>query len=102
MRGGGLSVTLNSIYSNPDHNDLCVVFGGNNGITMAMFEGFDTDRNKLVDLHECFAVLVLTAKLPVVTRLRLLFELHDENGDDELSKVRGEDLGGNGMGERRG
>ncbi|GMH98199.1 hypothetical protein TrVE_jg14248 [Triparma verrucosa] len=63
------------------------VFGGNNGITMAMFEGFDTDRNKLVDLHECFAVLVLTAKLPVVTRLRLLFELHDENGDDELSKL---------------
>ena len=61
---------------------------------MAMFEGFDTDRNKLVDLHECFAVLVLTAKLPVVTRLRLLFELHDENGDDELSKVRREDLGG--------
>ena len=64
------------------------VFGGANNVNLALFNGFDTDRNQLVDLHECFAALVLLADLPIIPRLRLLFEITDENGDGELSKVR--------------
>ena len=62
------------------------VFGANGGTAEAVFRGFDTDRNGLVDLHECFAVLILMAKMPYVARLRTLFELHDENSDDQLSQ----------------
>ncbi len=67
-------------------NEFKHIFGGNKGVVIATFTSFDTDRNGLVDVNECFSVLILSASLPPLQRARLLFDLHDENLDQELSK----------------
>ena len=62
------------------------VFGGTAGSSLALFKGFDTDRNNLVDAIEVFDTIALCATdLPLMARVRLIFMFHDENEDENLS-----------------
>ncbi len=62
------------------------VFGGTAGGSLALFKGFDTDRNNLVDVLEVFDAIALCAvDLTLMARVRLIFMFHDENCDENLS-----------------
>jgi len=62
------------------------IFGGNPVILHAVFHCFDTDRNGLVDVLECFAALVVCSlEMTVMQRTRMIFIFHDANKDGELS-----------------
>eukprot|EP00520_Triparma_pacifica_P010583 CAMPEP_0118651478 /NCGR_PEP_ID=MMETSP0785-20121206/10807_1 /TAXON_ID=91992 /ORGANISM="Bolidomonas pacifica, Strain CCMP 1866" /LENGTH=229 /DNA_ID=CAMNT_0006543933 /DNA_START=44 /DNA_END=730 /DNA_ORIENTATION=+ len=62
------------------------IFGGNKGVLLSLFSSFDTDRNGLVDVQEVLSALILCCNVQPVTKWRMLFELHDENFDNELSE----------------
>ena len=63
-----------------------VIFGGSEGATLALFRGFDTDRNSLVDAVEVFDTMAMcSGELGMMARVRLIFMFHDDNQDEELS-----------------
>jgi len=63
------------------------IFGGNKGVLLSLFHSFDTDRNGLVDVHEVLSCMILCSKMKAEPKWRVLFDLHDENGDAELSEA---------------
>ncbi|GMH74418.1 hypothetical protein TrRE_jg6530, partial [Triparma retinervis] len=63
------------------------VFGGNKGVLLSLFSTFDTDRNGIVDIPEVVSALILCSKLKMQMKWKLLFDLNDENLDNELSEA---------------
>ncbi len=62
------------------------IFGGTAGSSLALFKGFDTDRNNLVDAVEVFDTMALCAiELNMMARIRLVFMFHDDNSDESMS-----------------
>ena len=59
---------------------------------LALFTTFDTDRNGLVDVLEPLSALIICSKLKTNMKWKLLFDLNDENQDDELSEVRSDQI----------